>query len=507
MKNYFKLFIFSFIILGSFASCEDQLDINTNPVQPVTTPSNLRLPAIISNTAYHLYSHARFSAYHSYYMTSRTGNSNAIIDNWNYNNITRQGSWRWHYFDVGSNAIGMISRAESEGSNNYLGVGKILLAFSYLTATDSFGDMPYSEAYSGSYNPIYDSQEKIYEGIAQLLDEGIAALDNVSNAAVRMDATSDPIYEGNLSQWKAFGQAVKARMLLHTANFKGNYNEVLSAADAALLAFKDAVFIYPESTTNNWGKNLWGESAAQPEWQFADIKNIVATSLPTDFLMKSLTIDESTAAYDPRLTKLTSPGKNNKYLGAKLSEGLRDIDLPTGTTFDDFANLNLGYWTADNSPFPLILKEELYFIKAEVYFHLNQIPQAFEAFQSGIRTNMTRLGIPEGEILNYLSSGKVPLNQGDLKIADIMMQKWLALYLQSETWVDMRRYAYSEEAYPEIYYPRYALPEWSGRWIQRFPYDPQTEYIYNPQEIKRLGAEARNWCFTPVWWAEQSTLK
>lgn len=495
------------IASGTMVSCSDKLDINVNPTQPVTTPSNLRLPAIITNTAYHLYSQARFSAYHSYYMTSRAGNSNAIIDNWNYNNITRQGAWRWHYFDVGSNAMGLIARAEQEGSNNYLGVAKILLAFSYLTSTDCFGDMPYSQAYSGSYNPIYDTQEQVYIGVSNLLDEGIAALNNVSNTAVRMDGNSDAIYGGNLEDWKAFALAVRARMKLHTANFQGNNVEALAAVNDALVNFKDAVFNYPETSLNSWGRNLWGESAAQPEWYFADVKNIVSTSLPTDFLMKALTVDLSNNSYDPRLFKLTAPGKNGKYLGAKLSEGLRDVNLPTGTTFEDFANLNLGYWSSDNSPYPLMVKEELYFIKAELHFQLNQPGPAFDAFVEGIKLNMRRLGIQEGDILNYLGSGKVPTVATNLTISDIMMQKWLALYWQSESWVDMRRYGYNQNAYPDIYYPKYALAEWGGKYIQRFPYDPQTEYIYNPKEIARLGAGARNWCFTPVWWADQSTLK
>lgn len=507
MKKYIKSILALVVAAGTTVSCSDQLDINVNPTQPVTTPSNLRLPAIISNTAYHLYSHARFSAYHSYYMTSRTGNSNAIIDNWNYNNITRQGAWRWHYFDVGSNIMGMIERAEQEGSNNYLGVGKILLAFSYLTATDSFGDMPFTEAYSGSYNPVYDSQEKVYEGIANLIEEGLAALDQMSSTAVKMDATSDAIYGGNLTQWKSFGLAVKSRLQLHTANFKGGNQEALATVNAALANYTDAIFKYPEESSNAWGKNLWGESAAQPEWQFADIKNMVSTSVPTDFLIDALTVDKVGNGYDPRLKILTSPGKNNKYFGAKLSEGLRDTDLPTGTTADDFPNLNLGYWTSDNSPYPFILKEELYFIKSELHFQMNQTAQAYEAMIEGIKLNMSRLGIQEGEILNYLSSNKVPSAAADLKLADVMMQKWIALYLQSESWVDMRRYNYSQNAYPNIYYPKNALAEWGGKWIQRFPYDPQTEYIYNPREIARLGAEARNWCFTPVWWAENSSLK
>lgn len=506
MNKYIKS-ICALVIAGTLGACSDKLDINVNPVQPVTTPSNLRLPGVLGNMAYHLYSHARFSVYHSFYFTNRLGNSRAVEDNWNYNNITRMGAWRWHYYDVGSNAMGLIDRAAEEGSNNYLGVGKIMLAFSYLTATDSFGDMPFFEAYSGSYNPKYDTQEQVYEGVNKLLEEGIAALDQISDKAVVMNSTSDLIYGGDLQKWKSFALAVKARMLLHTANFTGNYQEVVSVVNNALASFDDAILHYPESTNDNWKKNLWGESATQPEWQFADVKNISVNSLPTDFLMEALTVDAGANKFDPRLFKLTSPGENNKYLGARESEGLSDLGLPTGTTYKDFASLVEGYWTSDNSPFPFIIKEELYFIKAEAEFYRQNLDLALAALNEGVKLNFKRLGIADGEALNYMSSVKMPQVAGDLKISDIMMQKWLALYLQSETWVDMRRYNYNVKAYPGIYYPKNALKEWGGRNIQRFPYDPQTEYVYNPQEIARLGATDRDWCFTPLWWAEKSVLK
>lgn len=508
MNHMIKNITFVFAVI-CLSAC-NKLDLNVNPVQPVTVPSRQRLPAIEANLAYSLYSQARFSAYHSYYFTSRTGNSNAMTDTWNYNSITRMGAWRWHYFDVGSNINGMIIRATEESSNNYIGVGKIILGMSYLSATDVFGDMPLKEAYTGSFNPVYDTQEEVMEGVARLLDEGVAELDNVSEQASSMNAASDLIYSGDLVKWKAFAKAVKARLKLRTANFRDGNTELLSLVNEALVNFDDALFRYPEANTSGWTHNLWGPSPPPPAaeaFQFADIRSDLVNTLPTDVLMKALTVDAAVPTYDPRLFKLTTPGTRNRYLGAKMSEGLRDVNLPTGTTFQDFANLHGGYWTSDNSPYPILIKEELYFIKAETQFHLNDRSGAMASYQQGIRTNLERLGVPEGQIISYMGSAKVAQNAADLKISDIMMQKYLALYLQGETWSDMRRYGYSTEAYPDLYYPRYALTEWAGKYIQRFPYDPQTEYVFNPKEIDRLGAKVRNWVFKPVWWAENSTLK
>ncbi|MFD2513558.1 SusD/RagB family nutrient-binding outer membrane lipoprotein [Pontibacter locisalis] len=487
------------LLLMLLSSCEEKLDINQNPVQPVTTSSNLMLPGIEGNMAYHLYAHARLTTYHSFYLTSRYG-TKSVEDRWDYNQITRLGAWRWHYFDVGSNAIGLIERAQEEGSKNYEGVGKIILAFSYLTATDSFGDMPVLEAYTGDFSPSYDSQEIVYQEIEKLLNEGISDLQNVGAGAKTMNASSDLIYQGNLQHWISFAHAIKAKMYLRTANFDGGYDRVLSEVNAALSNWKDAIYHYSNNPQRDWERNMWGPSTPSPQWNFADIRNYLTYSVPTDFFMNYLTVDEPEMEYDPRLYKLTTPGKNNNYEAARASEGLDGRDM------DDFPNLYNGYWTADNSPLAYVLKEELLFIKAEVAFHKGNTAEALEAYRQGILTNMQRLGIGQEDINDYMESMKVRKAAAALEISDIMMQKYIALYLQPETWVDMRRYQYKEYAYPGIYYPKNVLPEFKGQWIQRLPYDPQTEYIYNPKEIERLGASARDWVTKKFWWEENSNL-
>lgn len=494
-----KIFYIIPAALLLFSSCEEKLDINQNPVQPVTTSSNLMLPGIEGNMAYHLYSHARYATYHSMYLTSRYGTAR-IEDRWDYNQITRLGAWRWHYFDVGSNAIGLIERAQQEGSDNYEGVGKIMLAYSYLTATDSFGDMPVLEAYTGDFSPTYDTQDVVYKEIERLLDEGMASLQASDAGDKTMNATSDLIYQGNLQHWMSFAHAIKAKMYLRTANFDGGYDRVMNEVHAALANWKDAIYYYSSNPQRDWERNMWGPSTPSPQWNFADIRNYLTYSVPTDFFMNYLTVDEPNIQYDPRLFKLTTPGEDNTYEAARVSLGLEGRDM------SEFPNLYNGHWTSDSSPLPYVLEEELLFIKAEVAFHQGNKPAALEAYREGILTNMNRLGVEQDSLSNYMESAKVRKAADALEISDIMTQKYIALYLQPESWVDMRRYQYKETAYPGIYYPENVLTEFGGKWIQRLPYDPQTEYIYNPQEIERLGASARDWVTKKFWWEANSTL-
>ncbi|TVQ83258.1 MAG: SusD/RagB family nutrient-binding outer membrane lipoprotein, partial [Bacteroidetes bacterium] len=232
------------------------------------------------------------------------------------------------------------------------------------------------------------------------------------------------------------------------------------------------------------------------QWDFAEIRNILNASIHTDFFMHAMTLS---GEHDPRLYELTTPGSNGNYFSVPASTGRGALDI------DDFAILYNGYWTRDDSPIIFITDEELYFIEAEAAFYSGDMERAYNAYLNGIQRNFSRLGIA-AEFNAYRNSQAVAQSPAQLQTSHIMMQKYIALYLQPETWVDMRRYHYSNNAYPQLEYPENALSIYEGEWIKRMPYDPQTEYIYNPNEIERLGARGDLWVVTPFWWIENSQL-
>ncbi len=489
-----KLIIFlSFTVV--FWACEDFLDVNESLDNDERTTPNYMLPAVLGNMAYAHYTHGETTSYITQYVTTEYG-THAVKDRWDYRGILRQGAWRRHYFDVAGNAHKMIQFAKDEGSQNYIGVGKIMMAYSFLTATDMFGDMPILDAFTGIYNPTYDAQDVVYAEIERYLDDGIEALNQASSADRPMTSSEDHIYHGNVNKWLSFAHAMRARLKLHTANFQGGYQEVLDLLDQARAHWAEPYFAYVTDADSDWDRNMWGPSRPSPQWDFAEIRNMLHASIHTSFFMHAMTLS---GEHDPRLYELCTPGANGNYLSVPASTGRGALDI------DDFAILYNGYWTKDDSPIVFITDEELYFIESEAAFYLNDMQRAYQALINGITRNFQRLGI--GSELNaYLNSEAVPGSATELKISDIMMQKYIALYLQPEVWVDMRRYRYSNHAYPELEYPENALDLYEGRWIKRMPYDPQTEYIYNPHEIARLGARGDLWVVTPFWWIENSTL-
>ena len=116
-------------------------------------------------------------------------------------------------------------------------------------------------------------------------------------------------------------------------------------------------------------------------------------------------------------------------------------------------------------------------------------------------------------------------NESEYTLSDLMMQKYIAMYMMPEQWNDMRRYHYSNKrngygvgASNEIVYPNLRRPynlysaywvdgltdaQKENTWIQRLNYDPQTEDIYNKDEVVRVGAyKAFKWLQKPMIWAQ-----
>ena len=118
-------------------------------------------------------------------------------------------------------------------------------------------------------------------------------------------------------------------------------------------------------------------------------------------------------------------------------------------------------------------------------------------------------------------------NPAEFSLSDLMIQKYIAMYMQPEQWTDMRRYHYSNERNGygignnnEIVYTGLRRPynlyapywidglsdaEKENTWVQRLNYDPETEEKYNRAELERLGAYRNHlWLREPMIWAEEA---
>jgi len=118
--------------------------------------------------------------------------------------------------------------ARTVGDSTMLGVAQVMEALLIGTGADLFGDLTYSEAITDAANPRLDPQLEVYDAIQALLSEAIVNLSRTgpTNGGPR---GADLSYEGDRAKWTRLAHTLKARFLLHTA-------EVRPAAYAAALA-------------------------------------------------------------------------------------------------------------------------------------------------------------------------------------------------------------------------------------------------------------------------------
>ncbi|WP_294618579.1 SusD/RagB family nutrient-binding outer membrane lipoprotein [uncultured Bacteroides sp.] len=188
------------------------------------------------------------------------------------------------------------------------------------------------------------------------------------------------------------------------------------------------------------------------------------------------------------------------------------------------------------SDFELLTYHEMCFIKAEVYMRKGDKDKALAAYKDGIKAHIDMMQakltewkgagyenpdmwpMDENEISAYMASGAVCQNSADLTMADVMLQKYLAMGCSIENWNDMRRFNYSAGNVGDfgVVYPGYKRsPLFAGQsaitgsspsdptyWMRRWRLPATLELQYNAENALAANSKAFDtdvWCY-PIWW-------
>ena len=465
-----KLFIIPALIGAMlFTSCEDFLDINYTQDSPISTSVDQVLPVATFYASQICYDHAEYGVYMCQALTTlgkaQTG-SLPYSQGWEFLGVNRHPMWRRHYYDLGANIQKMNELAEDKGQYNAILIGRTVMLMSTMLTTDAFGDMPRSQVYQSS-SPRYDTQAEVYEWMHTEVDELLKLYKDPAwvNASTNLLISDkmDRIYGGDMAKWEGLCKALKARLWLRKLpnweNTPAVCNEIIRLVDDALASFAEPRYYYPGGVTESncpWGPlkpiiNSW-ESRA----------NRLDQSVPTTFFMHGLlgSIDGTynrTRGYalDPRAARMIEPRGEKALWHLESNIGVGDIDRNGETdaisAFPDLLCQSRGSnpYTQNTGYIPLITVEELMFIKAEAQMWAGDRAGAYETTKAATIESMARFGIKEanleGDALNQYNRFweiKLP-GAATFTLADLMQQKYIAMYLQPEQWTDMRRYNYS----------------------------------------------------------------
>lgn len=196
-----------------FSGCNDFLEINDDPNNPLVVPLSQLLPSIeVDMTGALGNSSGGLSSVTSTYMhqfVQRGAELNDYgIGGGDFGVIT---PWTVVYSMQLMDLEFMKNLAIEEGATHYLGVGQIIEAYTYSILVDVWGDIPFSEAALGTDNlaPKYDLGENVYPQLFTLLDDAIA---NLASESTNSPSNDDLFYGGDLDKWRKLAKTLKLKL-------------------------------------------------------------------------------------------------------------------------------------------------------------------------------------------------------------------------------------------------------------------------------------------------------
>jgi len=524
MKKFItKTLLIVLLAVGITACSDDYFDVNTpsGTAQPEQLRmSDLMAPVIHSTLEGQRSAELTFGNYVQNFVSQGGGAAGQT---------EASGLWSQVYLYILPNIKVIKEKATAEGAIHYGAVADILTAINIGIAADTWDNIPYKDATQGQENlfPTFDSQESIYNEVFLLLDSAIAALQATDDSGISL-GRDDLIYGGDTEKWLRAAYTIKARFQLHLINING-----LAASGSAALASIENGFIsnadnfqmyYDDKninpwyssevlarTTGNFHRDIASQLVSSMNGEYYPFDNKNSDTIITNNITPFDPVNNDTTyvrTIDPRLPLMAEkPDEDEDWLGFVSGGGgvspIEDPDnpgtfLPANTFFKTD-----GYYTSIDSPLSLITYAEAMFIKAEAAFLANDgnetsvgsTGDAYMAYMEGIRASMSMYGV-DGSA--YLSDSSIDVGEENLMLNHIMKEKYIHNFLNPETFVDYRRYDFSDNVFEGLKIREEEDSddsEFFGQWFRRAIY-PTSELNRNESNVIANQKSP----IEPVWW-------
>lgn len=228
MKLFSKIFLGAAVAL-TMTSCNDWLDVNTNPNTPSDQSAqyfqNLSHAQFYTNSAYMFASFRTMMAMGDYTMNSRTssyGGASAWLPALGW--VTTP--YQWFFVGAGSNLQGMYDKAMAHEAYHYAAASCFLKAYGFMLMTDLYGEMPFTDALGANAIPKYDTGRTIYLGCFELLDEAIDLFQKQQGPNAKALVYGDSWNNGDVNKWLKMCYLMKARWIVKLSKkAPGSYKE------------------------------------------------------------------------------------------------------------------------------------------------------------------------------------------------------------------------------------------------------------------------------------------
>ncbi|WP_316814027.1 SusD/RagB family nutrient-binding outer membrane lipoprotein [Pedobacter heparinus] len=334
--------------------------------------------------------------------------------------------WNNWYLQL-TNFKDMYNGAAVIKSNNYMGIALIMDVWVSSLITDTYGDVPYSQANQGKdqgiLQPKFDSQQSIYESMFKKLEEANTRL---KSATVIPDEEKglEPLFNGDMVKWRKFGNSLYLRLLMRASN-KTEVNAVAKITEIVDTKKAD----YPIFASNDDSAILKFQSTPPLVSEFYNYRDLDFNSGSglSEFFINNLNNWE-----DPRLEKWATKYENSY-------QGIR-----SGYPVGQVPAVKSRYTTAlKNEPLlgNIMNYAELQFILAEAAVRGFVAGSAQTYYENGVKAAITMWGytVP----VDYLTATTAkwdPSNNAYQMTEKILLQKYYALFFTDfQQWFEYRR--------------------------------------------------------------------
>lgn len=492
-------------LMTILVSCEKFLDVNFDPRNPQVAQGFAVLPPILAQMARGESFDVRYAGAYTQNWCTRTANN--IWDQHGFlaGSDAAGEIWRSHYWSIGKNIDVIIDDATPKEQWDYVGVAQAIRAWSWQTLTDFHGEVILKQAWEPNrYVFDYDSQELVYAEVIRLAN---LALENLQKTGSGVSETAlargDLAYKGNRSKWIKFVYGVLARNANHLSN-KSSYapDKVIEYVDKSFGSNADNLAI-PHAGTNSADGNFYGPT-----------RNNLANFRPTKFIVSLLNGQVFNGVMDPRISLMMTASPDGVFRGVtptkidstdKANDPTRIPTLWGGSPALASTAQPGKYIFMDKADHLIMTYAELQFMKAEAAFSKGDKNLAYDAFIKGISAHMDFCKVSAANKDSYLKSAAVPQSGTNLTLSDIMMQKYIALWVVGtiETWVDMRRYHYRPDVYKGFTLPSPLAPGNGEKPAYRARPRYNSEYVWNLETLNKLGGSDPDFHTKELWFSQK----
>lgn len=494
-----------FLLLIGTVSCDKDFDeLNINKTAATTVNPVFLLNNAVINSA------PVFSTiiYETGIVQQMVSPNSGVLTGANFNQDSRDNTsqnWQRYYRNVIINTQSIISQSSTLSTRtNLVQMARILQAHAFMILTDTYGDIPYTDAGKGYtdqiFLPKYDSQQSIYSSIIKELTDASTALDGTKTIE-----TADVIYGGDVVKWRKFANSLllRAGMRLSKVDATQAQQVVAKAVQGGLIEVNaDNASIRHDANYVNPNGNVLNATEA------------------ANLYMAAPFVDYLKGTKDPRLKAIgvryvgVKSGAEQTAAKASLDTALF-VGMPMGfdnntistqvtkfglASFYDFTQVDRTRMGKNTAPTFLVTASQTQLLLAEAVQRGWATGVVADIYNKAVKLHMEQLAsfdarsaIPTAEIDAYLVAN--PYNAAKA-LEQINTQYWISSFLNGpEAFANFRR-----SGFPSLTPNPFPGKSIKGTFIRRLTY-PNSEISVNKANVDAaIGRQGADDLDSKVWW-------